>query len=80
MLRDIIEVKLTKQEVATIITALRNVPYSKCTCDTRDLIDKLKGKDNEPEFLRKERDCICARNTLSTKDLAYHLGFNNLSD
>lgn len=42
-----IEVKLTKQEVQAIITALRHVPYGKCNFNGKDeLIDKLKGKNN----------------------------------
>lgn len=44
---DDIEVKLTKQEVQAIITALKNVPYSKCNFGGKDLlIEKLKGKGN----------------------------------
>lgn len=42
-----IEVKLTKQEVQAIITALKNVPYSKCNFGGKEeLIEKLKGKSN----------------------------------
>lgn len=44
---DDIEVKLTKQEVQAIITALRNVPYGKCNFKGKEeLIEKLKGKSN----------------------------------
>ena len=46
MLNDI-EVKLTTQEVQTIITALKNVPYEKCNFKGKEkLIEKLKGKSN----------------------------------
>lgn len=46
MLNDI-EVKLTKQEVQAIITALKNVPYGKCNFKGKEeLIEKLKGKSN----------------------------------
>lgn len=42
---DDIEVKLTKQEVQAIISALRNVPYGKCNFGGKEeLIEKLKGK------------------------------------
>ena len=42
-----IEVKLTAQEVQAIITALKNVPYSKCNFQGKEeLINKLKGKSN----------------------------------
>lgn len=44
---DDIEVSLTKQEVQAIITALKNVDYSKCNFKGKDLlIEKLKGKSN----------------------------------
>lgn len=44
---DDIEVKLTKQEVQAIITALKNVPYDKCNFGGKEkLIEKLKGKSN----------------------------------
>lgn len=44
---DDIEVKLTKQEVQAIITALKNVPYDKCNFKGKEeLIEKLKGKGN----------------------------------
>lgn len=44
---DDIEVKLTKQEVQAIITALKNVPYGKCNFGGKEeLIEKLKGKSN----------------------------------
>ena len=46
MIKDI-EVKLTAQEVQAIITALKNVPYSKCNFKGKEeLIKKLKGKSN----------------------------------
>lgn len=46
MINDI-EVKLTKQEVQAIITALKNVPYGKCNFGGKEeLIEKLKGKSN----------------------------------
>ena len=46
MINDI-EVKLTKQEVQAIITALRNVPYGKCNFGGKEeLIEKLKGKSD----------------------------------
>ena len=46
MLKDI-EIKLTAQEVQAIITALKNVPYSKCNFGGKEeLIEKLKGKSN----------------------------------
>lgn len=46
MIEDI-EVKLTKQEVQAIISALRNVPYGKCNFGGKEeLIEKLKGKSN----------------------------------
>ena len=42
-----IEVRLTKQEVQAIISALRNVPYGKCNFGGKEeLIEKLKGKGN----------------------------------
>ena len=37
-------------------------------------------KDATPKFIRKEQASINALNSLSSKDLKYHLGFNNLSD
>ena len=44
---DDITVKLTKQEVQALITALRNVPYGKCNFQGKEeLIEKLKGKSN----------------------------------
>lgn len=44
---DDIEVKLTKQEVQAIITALKHVPYGKCNFQGKEeLIEKLKGKSN----------------------------------
>lgn len=46
MINDI-EVKLTKQEVQAIITALKNIPYGKCNFQGKEeLIEKLKGKNN----------------------------------
>jgi hypothetical protein len=46
MIQDI-EVKLTKQEVQAIITALNHVPYGKCNFQGKEkLIEKLKGKNN----------------------------------
>lgn len=46
MIQDI-EVKLTKQEVQAIITALKHVPYSKCNFQGKEeLIEKLKGNNN----------------------------------
>ena len=46
MIKDI-EVKLTAQEVQAIITALKNVHYSKCNFKGKEeLIQKLKGKNN----------------------------------
>ena len=46
MIQDI-EVKLTKQEVQAIITALKHCPYDKCNFAGKDsLIEKLKGKNN----------------------------------
>lgn len=46
MIQDI-EVKLTKQEVQAIITALKHVPYGKCNFKGKEeLIEKLKGKSN----------------------------------
>ena len=44
---DDIEVKLTKQEVQAIITALKNVPCGKYNFGGKEeLIKKLKGKSN----------------------------------
>lgn len=46
MIQDI-EVKLTKQEVQAIITALKHCPYGKCNFQGKEeLIEKLKGKSN----------------------------------
>lgn len=46
MINDI-EVKLTKQEVQAIITALKHAPYDKCNFQGKEeLIEKLKGKNN----------------------------------
>ena len=44
---DDIEVKLTKQEVQAIITALKHCPYDKCNFKGKELlIEKLKGNNN----------------------------------